>query len=223
MLRGAVVGLALAAVLLACSSAATPTPATIAPRVSPTDGPAPPPVTGNLMVASQVDLKDPKGDLVDEDGQKAARNPHVDVLNVSASADGEHLWVGLTLAGTVPDSISTVRQELTYLLMIEADLSGDYDYSATIENREDGDWVGSLTDWATGQTYSNAAFPGVVSVAGNVLSYRIRLTALGSPSTLRIGVITQRAEHEDGTVLAQDDVPANADGFAPSGKWLILN
>ncbi len=179
------------------------------------------PISGQL-IAGQVELEDAKGDLVDEDGRTSARNPHVDVRRVSASADGTHLWVSVDVGGTIPASISTTRQLLNYLLIIEADRSGEFDYWVAVENRENGSWVGNLTDWATSQTYAEENFPGVVSVSDNTVSFRISLTALGSPSSVRIGVVTQRAENSDGSVLAQDEVPAGSFDFKPTKTWLRL-
>src|SRR5690349_21673642 len=89
------------AVLLAACQAATPASSPEATTTTGTPAPQQSPA-GDALVAPDTTVKDPKGDLVDENDKKARRNPQVDVLSMAASADGTDLRVTLTLAGNVP-------------------------------------------------------------------------------------------------------------------------
>ena len=84
------------------------------------------------LVAEATTIKDPKNDLVDENGKKAARAPHIDLTRLDAAADGTELRMSLTMAGNVPPEMSSIRQELTYLVIIEADASGEMNYWVTL-------------------------------------------------------------------------------------------
>jgi hypothetical protein len=173
------------------------------------------------LVADAVSIKDPKNDLVNEDGKKVKRVPHVDITRLYAWANGAELRVTLRMAGDVPDEMSSVRQELNYLVMVEADESGSEDYWLMLTNQEDGSWAPELTDLATGQGRHGDDFPGYHVIADNELSFSVSLTALGSPSSLRLSAITQKADHETGRVEAEDQAP-KGEQYIPADAWLKL-
>jgi hypothetical protein len=209
--------LAAAGLIASCgggTAGATDTTPRATSELAATDG------AGVLTGAATV-LTDKKNDLVDEDGGEAPRNPHVDITKVEARADGTDLIVSITLAGGLPDTLSSLRQELTYLFVIEADDSGEFDYWMTVENREDGHWSPSLTDWATSQSYFDDEYPGSYSVDANAVMMRIPLWALGSPSRVRLQAISQRADHESGEVVAEDQAP-EGEQYRPSADWLAI-
>ena len=123
------------------------------------------------LVADAVTIKDPKNDLVNEDGRKVKRVPQIDITRLYAWANGTDLRITLRLAGNVPKDMSSVSQELNYLVVIEADESGEYDYWVMLTNLEDGSWSVALSDWATGLSQSDEKFPGYHVIAKNEVSF----------------------------------------------------
>jgi hypothetical protein len=90
-----------------------------------------------------------------------------------------------------------------------------------VTNLESGSWSPSLTDYSTGQAYSDTTFPGVATVAGRTVSITVSLDALGTPEHLRLSAVTQRADNETGGVIAEDELTEGAQG-SPMGQWLSL-
>ena len=215
--------LGLIVVLVAACAGATPAPTeiltTVVPPASAGDDGTPEPAG---LVAAETSITDKKGDLHDENGKKVSKNPHVDVVKVTGSADGQDLVLDMTLAGKVPAQVSTIDQELNYLFSVETDHAGEFQYWILLTNVESGSWSPSLNDYTSGaMSYADERFPGSMAATGNHVMARVRLDALGNPRTVRVSVTTQRARNSDGKVLAQDEVPAGAQG-SPSHDWLTL-
>lgn len=166
-------------------------------------------------------LADPKNDLVDGNGKKAKRQPMIDITALDATSDGSKLHAVLTVAGDVPAKLPATLQEVSYLIVIEADQSGDEDYNVLIGNTEKGGWSASLVDQGVGESYAGELFPGAFSITGNRITVSVPLTSLGSPTQLRISAITQVADHESGDVTAEDQVPMG-EQYRPDSSWLML-
>jgi hypothetical protein len=203
----------LAGGLVACgSTAATAPPVAVSPAAS----------LPGLTAAESV-LSDPKGDVVDAAGNLAPPSPIVDIRSVGASAHGLAFTLRLRLAGKVPANLpSSGMHEITYAVNVEADGSGDYDYTILVGNREDGTWYASLTDLSIGRAGTGDPFPGSLTIAGHVVTITVLQTALGMPTQLRLGVVSQRADHAHGTVLLEDEAPAGASTHKPGETWLTL-
>ena len=196
---------------IAPDETAAATAATAAATATLTDG----------LVARPQTITDPKNDLVDEDGRKAKTNPHIDLTRMEAEADGSDLQVTMTMAGDIPAKISSTRQELNYVVEVEAEGSQPFDYWLLVTNLESGAWYAALTDWAGNSAEEDNEFPGTFVVGRNVVTVRVPLTVLGSPSRLRMLAVTQRADHKSGKVVAEDQVP-KGDQSVPSKSWLTL-
>jgi hypothetical protein len=196
---------------------------------SPPNGPTTSPAATNIDQGSSTDpglvaegtIKDAKSDLTDPNGKKVGRKPHIDLTQLQAVADGRNLRLSLTMAGNVPAKVPSVQQELKYLVAVEADGSGVDDYWVTLTNMENGSWSVSYTDWATGLSGNDETFPGSFTVTDNHIDVTISLTALGSPSALRLAVYTQLADHKTGNVAAQDQAP-KGEPYVPAKAWLTL-
>jgi len=167
-------------------------------------------------------IKDPKVDLTDADGNKVGRHPDIDIVSLAAQAVGDQLYVDLQVAGDVPKTYSTTKAEVDYLVVMEADGSGKGDYWLKLTNNKPGTWVPELSDWVTTSAYEGADFPGVGKVAKTHVTFRVRLSSLGSPKHLRLSAITQRINHATGEVTAQDQAPAG-ELYAPTTKWLTMD
>ena len=177
-------------------------------------------VTAGLVAPPRA-LTDPKNDLVDEDGHKATRNPHIDLVRVEAEADGTDLQVTMTMAGNVPARISPNRQELDYVVEVEAQGAQTLDYWLLVTNVEGGAWYAALTDREGDSAEEDNEFPGTLVVDKNSVIVRVPLAVLGSPSRLRMMAVTQRADHKSGKVVAEDQVP-RGDQSVASTRWLTL-
>jgi hypothetical protein len=216
--------LAVSALLVAACGGGGPAPQRPAEDSTATRAPAiaaPEPAEDGL-VADAVGIKDPKSDLRNADGKKIKKRvPHIDITRLSASADGTDLRITLRLAGDVPREMASFQQELNYLVVLEADKSGENDYWLMLTNLEAGSWSPALSDWATNYTKDEDEFPGTFVVADNEVSFIVSLSALGSPTSLRLSAITQKADHETGDVEAEDQVP-KGEQYVPAKSWLTL-
>jgi hypothetical protein len=173
------------------------------------------------LVARPEAITDPRNDLVDEDGRKAKTNAHIDLTRLEAEADGSDLQVTMTLAGDIPARTSSTRQELNYVVEVEADGAQPFDYWLLVTNLESGAWYAALTDWAGNSAEEDNEFPGTLVVAKNLVIVRVPLSVLGSPTRLRMLAVTQRADHKSGKVVAEDQVP-KGDQSVPTKSWLTL-
>jgi hypothetical protein len=213
-----------------CGSAPVASPSvTVAPAGSlATSGPAtasaPVPATPTAaegLVAPPAALTDSKNDLADEDGHKAKSNPQIDLVRAEATADGTDLQVTMTMAGNVPAKISSNRQELNYVVEVEAKGAKTLDYWLIVTNLEGGAWYAALTDWGGNSAEEDNEFPGTFAVDKNQVTIRVPLAVLGSPTRLRMMAVTQRADHKSGKVVAEDQVP-KGDQSVPTTSWLTL-
>ena len=207
------------ALLMSCGGSASPSPApSSSPSASqtPRTSPAPSGPTGKI-----AKLKDPKSDLKDPDGGTAKRRSDIDIVAVSGQVVKGQLVVNVQVAATIAATYPSAKADVSYLVAIEADGSGDSDYWLTLTNREDGSWVPELTDWATSETYPDKEFPGAGAPSKSTVSFRVDLESLGSPGELRLSVITQVADHETGNVVAEDQSPAGQQ-YIPDKKWLTV-
>jgi hypothetical protein len=161
-------------------------------------------------------------DLTDADGNKVGRHPDIDIVSLAAQAVGDQLYVDLQVAGDVPKKYSTTKAEVDYLVVVEAEHSGKGDYWLKLTNNKAGTWVPELSDWVTTSSYEGADFPGVGKVAKTHITFRVKLSSLGSPKHLRLSAITQRINHATGEVTAQDQAPAG-ELYAPTSKWLTMD
>lgn len=210
----------------ACGSAPAASPAvTVVPEASVASAEAPTATAAATategLVATPRALTDPKNDLVDEDGHKATRNPHIDLVRVEAEADGTELQVTMTMAGNVPAKISPDRQELDYVVEVEAQGAQTLDYWLLVTNVDGGAWYAALTDWEGNSAEEDNEFPGTLVVDKNSVMVHVPLAVLGSPSRLRMMAVTQRADHKSGRVVAEDQVPRGDQSIA-SKSWLTL-
>ena len=175
------------------------------------------------LVAVAMSIKDKKGDLVDEAGDPVTKNDHIDIVKLTAAADGSSLRLALDLAGVVPAALSSKDQQVTYLFELEKDRSGAFDYWIVISNLENGSWSASITDYTEaghGGSAYGSRFPGSSVVDGKSVQVTVALEAIGNPSRLRIAAAAQRADQVSGVVLAQDHAPK--DTTKPSKAWLAL-
>jgi hypothetical protein len=213
--------LILVGIVVGCGPAGPATsarPSAVATDQAAQESPGPP-----GLVADSKRLKDKKGDLVDEDGDKVKKNGLVDIIGLTASADGSNLRLDLELAGTVPTKVSATEQELIYLFKVEKDRSGSFDYWIVVSNLESGRWSASISDDTAeghGKTLYGDRFPGSAVVDGPDVLVTIALSAVGNPTRVRISATSERADHGSGDVLAEDHAPANVD--APNKSWLAL-
>jgi hypothetical protein len=67
----------------------------------------------------------------------------------------------------------------------------------------------------------NDKYRGSYALTDNVMVLTIPLTALGSPSRMRLHAVTQLADLESGDVLASDAAPKGVMGGSPEG-WMTL-
>ena len=203
----------LAGGLVACGSAgASALPLAASPAAAPSG-----------LTAAETVLDDPRGDPVHPEGHTAPPSPIVDVLSVAAAADGQHLTLRFRVAGTVPGNLPSFgKHEITYATNIEKDGSGLTDYTIVVANRESGAWYATLIDYSIGRAYAAPRFPGSLAIVRDAVIVTISLAALGMPTQLRFGVVSQRADHTRGTVLAEDQVPPRASTDKPGDTWLTL-
>lgn len=207
------------AILAACGSGSVPTQVPLTrplttPAIIATDG-------ARAGLVAEGSLSDKRGDLDNGDRGVAPPNPQIDLVEVTARADGKVLRLLLVFAGWVPEKMSSLEHQIAYAIDIEADRSRNVDYSVLVGNVESGEWFASLSDMATEGPGND--FPGVLVVSGDeVVALTIPLEALGNPRTLRLSVVAQRVDHADATVLAEDRAPNNAGSMRPTSKWLTL-
>ena len=204
-------------VLAGCGGAASssqPPAAAVVPSVTTGPGAA-------SSAPPRISVPDAKGDLVDGKGQKAAKQPAVDITKLTGSIEGATLRLDLTLAGPAPVKLSSGVREVTYLFVIEANRSGVDDFWVTISNTGNGGWSSKLSDWTAGLEYVGDRFPGKAAVAGNGVSATVPLAALGGPSGLRISAVARVRDHKSGAVLAEDQVP-KGEKMRPTTDWLTL-
>jgi hypothetical protein len=91
-----------------------------------------------------------------------------------------------------------------------------------VANRENGTWYASLTDFSSGHADTGDAFPGSLFIADKLVTITVPLTSLRMPTQLRLGVVSQRADHAHGAVLAEDEAPKGASTDKPGETWLTL-
>jgi hypothetical protein len=219
--RRSLVALLLVAMVAACG--AGPNALLGRPTPSAVDSAAPTTSIAPGLVAEAKSIKDKKGDLVDEADDPVTKNGQVDIVKLTASADGSSLRLLLDLAGDVPAGVSSTDQQITYLFQVETDRSGTFDYWIVISNLENGAWSASITDYTEaghGASAYGPRFPGSNVVDGRSVAVTVALQALGHPSRLRIAAAAQRADHVSGVVLAEDHAPK--DTTKPSKAWLAL-
>jgi hypothetical protein len=178
------------------------------------------PATGTP--APTVTIKDSAGDLTDATGRKVTKNALVDITALSGSADRGNLNLKLLLAGAVPKSLSSKKQALTYRFVLETNRSGAYDFWLTLTNTEAGKWAVTLDDYRPGgQTYTGPDFRGTLVASGGSIVASIPLSVLGSPSTVRIAAVAQRADDAAKKLIAADHVPKRS-ADSPGNDWLII-
>ena len=173
---------------------------------SATSAPVPSTTAGEPPLADEAELKDRRGDVYDLEGRDAPRTPHVDIMKVTAAADGHHLRVVLHLAGDVPKKLSSLKEAITYGIDMTVNDSGDIDYSVQIANLEGGNWDARLVPW-----FNSAAIEYPPPMVDGVVGFIVPLSSLGDPTTIRLSVIAQRLDHPEGNVLVED-----------TAKWLRL-
>lgn len=201
----------LAALVVACSGpAATERPTTPGARSLPT-----PTITAEAGLVADGELSDKKRDVDDGDGGSAPQTAHVDIVKVTAAADGADLRIRVFFARDVPPKLSSFEQEISYAIYIETDTSGEVDYDFIVGNLEAGRWA--LVAWPPDLSESDA-----LAVVDGFVALTIPLEALGNPEQLRLGVVAQRAEHSDGSVVGEDRAPNNAFSMSPTANWLTL-
>jgi hypothetical protein len=178
------------------------------------------PTTG--ITAPQVSLQDAKGDPTDGRGRKVTKNSMIDIVVLAGSADGTDLHLTLTLGASIPKTLSSKKQAITYRFAVEANDSGTFDFWITLANQDSGKWLASIADYRSGgQTYSGAQFRGSLAVAGNTVTGTIPLWMLGSPSRVRIAAITLRSDQAAKKFVAGDHVPKRS-ADTPGPDWLTL-
>jgi hypothetical protein len=215
----AIWALAAALTLVACSGT---TPTSPDPSTHPNASKSSPSSAAKPKASPLKTIKDPKVDLTDADGNKVGRHPDIDIVSLAAQAVGDQLYVDLQVAGDVPKTYSTTKAEVDYLVVVEADGSGKGDYWLKLTNNKAGSWAPELSDWVTTSAYEGADFPGVGKVAKTHITFRVKLSSLGSPKHLRLSAITQRINHATGEVTAQDQAPAG-ELYAPTNRWLTID
>ena len=157
-------------------------------------------------LVDEAELQDPRGDVDDGEGRHAPRTPHVDIVKMTAAADGHHLRVVLYLAGDVPEKLSSSKEELTYGVDMMVNDSGDIDYTLQIGNLAGGSWDARLTPW-----FDTAAIEYPQPIVDGTVGFVVPLSSLGNPTAIRLSVSAQRLDHAEASVLGEDDA-----------KWLRL-
>ena len=192
----------LVAAVVACGGPSVieqPTTTVSTPQPAPT-------IDARPGLVANAELRDERGDVDDGYGGSAPRTPHVDIVKVTAAADGDDLGVVLYFAGDVPKKLSSFEEEITYSIDMTLNDSGNIDYSVEVGNLEGGNWDARLTPWfdVAAREYPHPSVDGFVS-------FVVPLSSLRNPTAIRLSVIAQRVDHADGSVLAEDQA-----------KWLTL-
>jgi hypothetical protein len=185
----------LAALVAGCGSpAAIPQPTQAGARSLPT-----PTITARPGLVANAELKDKRGDVHGGEGRDAPRTPRVDIVKVTAAADGDHIRVALYFAGDVPKTLSSFEEEITYGIDMTVNDSGNVDYSVTVGNLEGGNWDARLTPW-----FDTAAIEYLHPIVDGLVGFVVPLSSIGSPTAIRLRVIAERVDHADGSLLAED-------------------
>ena len=172
------------------------------------------------LVAKVKAATDKKGDVVNAAGKAVTKVAAADATAIDAQADGHDLLVTMTLAAAVPASLKTAVNGASYTIAIEVNGSGKADYWLSVENREDGRWVGVVSNWVDESSFSDEEATGGISFTRTRVHVRILLDLIGNPNRLRLQGGTQWTS-PDLTVIAQDVIP-NGTLFVPDPGWLAL-
>ena len=91
--------------------------------------------------------------------------------------------------------------------MIVLETTGDrnFDYWISMLSSESGRFYPSLSDWRANHSYEDDQFRGAGVIEGNTVLFRVPLADLGSPESIRVGVLAQRSI--SGDVQTEDFLP----------------
>jgi hypothetical protein len=225
-----IVATAVAAVTLAACATGTASPRTSGTpsgsgqpgaSLAPGSKPAASAAAGPLgLVAKAKTAADKKGDVVNGAGKAVTKPAAADATAIEAKTDGHYLLVTMTLAAAVPANLKSSVNGASYTIAIEVNGSGKADYWLSVENREDGRWVGVVSNWVEESSFSDDEASGDVSFTKTRVHVRVGLDLIGNPSRLRVQGGTQWTS-PDLTVIAQDVIP-NGTLFVPDPGWLAL-
>ncbi len=131
----------------------------------------------------------------------------IDIVRLGVESSGGSIALSMSMAAAVPAGSPAVGQ-LAYRFYLDLDGDGAWDRMAALEALAGGGFVPVLVDRHTGKRLQAQDFPGVVDLAGPVISLTVRLDALGCPSA--VGV-RGSAEQTRGGTTVRDEVPDSAD------------
>jgi hypothetical protein len=157
-------------------------------------------IEANPGLVATAELKDKTGDVHDLEWRAVSRAPHVDIVKVTAAADGHNLRVVVYFAGDVPAKLSSFKEEINYSIDMTVNDSGDIDYSVQFGNHEGGNWDASLIPW-----FDVAAEEYPAPIVDGSVGFVVPLSSLGNATAIRLSVTAQRVDHADGSVVAEDD------------------
>lgn len=199
----------------------TPTPIYVTPEpsVEPARTLAPPPAPSIAEPSvNPARYVDPAGDwhaAGDASGPVAGPD-YIDLLAITATFTADTLDLAVELAAPPPD-VSFDQEALNYLVIIKT-LPGEDDlgYWLTYENRADGSWSASLTDFVGDGGSATVS----VEATGATLTSSLPVTMIGNPDKVRICVEAQQSTPQL-EVLAEDSAPGD-DCHAINGPWLVV-
>lgn len=222
-------------------TAILPSPAAVAPTATPSPSATPAPSMTTAPTATPagtatapagtpapttVAVKDPRGDMLDENNEPVDGVAYQDIIAVSAEWTRDFTLRLTTEVAARPPKVDPVVEAITFAWMIDTNVDGSPEWLLVVENLDEPDeenapgWGAGLTRMSDGQTLAGPEFPGTLLVDGTRIVVTTDLYARGDRAQ-----ITATAEHTVWTGALEatthhDDVPQ--DSWPEGDDWLVI-
>ncbi|CAN5522441.1 hypothetical protein BH20CHL6_BH20CHL6_04430 [soil metagenome] len=161
-------------------------------------------------------LRDPTRDWADFDESSTLAPRYADLVLLEASTEEQDLILELEVAGA-PPRVDPEAERITYTFMIDVPSSpARPDYQLVVENTGIGSSFRPILFGRTGSQPIAGAFPGSASFDGAILTVRLALVPLGSPSALNVIALSERRFTPDPSDPESAD---NSRDRLPDGEW----
>jgi len=167
-------------------------------------------------------LVDPVGDFLDEDNAATNGPAYEDIVRLDVESRQGRIQLD-TQVNATPPKVDPVREEISYVWLMETNGDGEPDWSVIVQNTTSTSefntpgWIAELFDYQATTTRGGAAFPGTVVVDGGRITVSVMSDAVGSPARVRVAAGTEHSLWADPVNDPTNVTTVHDD--APAGQW----
>jgi len=172
-------------------------------------------------------IADAANDLVDTDGSSTPGQAYADIVGFSARLRASDVLIEIRLLGT-PPPLDPAAEQLAFTVNVDTDGDGRPDDTLLVSNRLPGGaaYAASLSDRATGEQLTGAAFPGTLEVAALRVQVTVPLASLGGSRRIALAAQAERrflpGGPGDSEVETSIDMAPDQQWPRPNARWLAV-